>query len=343
MDERQRRALITGVTGQGGSYLAEELLRLGYEVHGVTRRTSLPNTGRIDHLLDAVDGAPRLRTHLGDLSDPTGLAQLIAEIAPDEIFHLGAQSHVAVSFELPAMTMDVTAAGTFRVLEALRLSGVPARFCQACSSEMFGSSPPLQSETSRFAPRSPYGTAKLASYWAGVTYREAYGLHVVNGILFNHESPRRGEGFVTRKITRGVARIRAGLADRIPLGNLDTRRDWGYAPDYMHALRLMCAAPEPADYVIATGEQHSVREFFELACEFAGLDDPDAHVEHDPAFLRPLDVDSLCGDASKARRELGWEPSITFRELVRMMVEADIAKLEAAPATGLGTSQPQLI
>jgi GDPmannose 4,6-dehydratase len=324
-----RTALISGITGQGGSYLAEQLLAGGYAVHGIVRRSSTPNTDRIAHLLERSDGElPPLVLHPGDLSDSAALARLLDRVGPDEIYHLGAQSDVGISFELPVMTFDVTGTGSIRMLEALRLSGIEARYCQACSSEMFGSSPPPQSERTPFAPRNPYAIAKLASYWAGVNYREAYGLHVVNGILFNHESPRRGEGFVTRKITRAVARIRAGLQERVPLGNVDARRDWGYAPDYMRALQLMVAAPEPGDWVIATGEQHSVREFLALACEFAGIDNPEGRFELDPELLRPTDVDSLRGDATRAREELGWKPSIGFRDLVRTMVEADIEELD---------------
>ena len=330
MHEVGRRALITGVTGQGGSYLAEHLIGLGYEVHGLVRRTSAANLSRIEHLLAGSNGAgPPLRLHHGDLSDSAGLVSVLSRVDPEEIYHLGAQSDVAVSFELPVQTLDITGTGTMRLLEAIREAGIETRFCQACSSEMFGSSPPPQSELTPFAPRSPYGIAKLASYWAAVNYREAYGMQIANGILFNHESPRRGAAFVTRKISRGVARIRAGLGGPIPLGNLEARRDWGYAPDYVRALHLIASAPEPGEYVVATGEQHSVREFLELACEFAGLD-PERAYEIDPRFLRPTDVDSLCGDPSRIRA-LGWEPTLSFRELVRTMVEADLAELERDP------------
>ncbi|HEY8001143.1 MAG: GDP-mannose 4,6-dehydratase [Vicinamibacteria bacterium] len=334
MAEGERRALITGVTGQDGSYLAEQLLERGYEVHGILRRSSSPNTARIEHLLPSPDGGGgALQTHYADLSDSSGLAALIDRVHPDEIYHLGAQSQVDVSFELPVQTFDITGTGTVRLLEALREAGVDARFCQACSSEMFGSSPAPQSESTRFAPRNPYAIAKLASYWAAVNYREAYGMHIVNGILFNHESPRRGEAFVTRKITRGVARIRAGIQERIPLGNLDAKRDWGYSPDYMRALQLMVAAPEPDDFVVATGRQHSVRDFLALACECAGIDDPASRYEIDPRFFRPTDVDSLCGDAAKIRARLGWEPTLELGEMVRMMVEADIAELEISTSS----------
>jgi GDPmannose 4,6-dehydratase len=325
-----RKALITGITGQDGSYLAEHLLDLGYEVHGVVRRSSSFNTARIDHLYhDPHETGVRMFTHYGDLSDPVSLTHKIYELQPDEIYNLGAQSHVGVSFQIPEYTLDISGAGTLRVLDAVRESGVGARIYQSGSSEMFGATPPPQSEASPFYPRSPYAVAKLAAHWMAVNYREAYGMHVSNGILFNHESPRRGETFVTRKITRAVARIKAGLQDKLYLGNLDARRDWGYAPDYVRAMQLMLARDEPADYVIATGEMHSVREFATLAFEHAGLGDFEAYVEIDPRYYRPTEVDALQGDASKAKAELGWEPEVTFTELVRIMVEADIAALEA--------------
>jgi GDPmannose 4,6-dehydratase len=269
----------------------------------------------------------RLFNHYADLSDPVALARLLYELQPDEIYHLGAQSHVRVSFDMPVYTFDITAMGTVRILEAMRETGVSARFYQASSSEMFGSAPPPQSETTPFHPRSPYGVAKVAAYWAAVNYREAYGMYVANGILFNHESPRRGETFVTRKITRAVARIKAGLQDKLYLGNLDAKRDWGYAPDYVEAMWRILQAPEPGDFVIATGEQHSVREFCELAFSHVGLDWRD-YVEIDPRYFRPAEVDSLLGDASKARRELGWEPKVGFEELVRIMVDADVKMLQ---------------
>jgi GDPmannose 4,6-dehydratase len=322
------RALITGITGQDGSYLAELLLERGYEVHGIVRRSSSFNTARIDHLYrDPHEEGVRLFIHHGDLADPVRLTKLIYQLEPDEVYHLGAQSHVRVSFDIPEYTFDVTGAGTLRLLDAIRESGVETRFCQASSSEMFGSAPPPQSETTPFHPRSPYGVAKLAAYWAGVNYREAYDMFIVNGILFNHESPRRGETFVTRKITRALARIKAGLQDKVFLGNLDARRDWGYAPDYMEALWLMMQHSEPDDFVVATGESHSVREFLESAFGHAGLD-WESHVEVDPRYFRPAEVDDLLGDASKARRVLGWEPAVRFDELVRIMVEADIAELD---------------
>ena len=325
-----KKALITGITGQAGSYLAELLLERGYEVHGIVRRSSSFNTARIDHLYhDPHEEGVRLFTHYGDLSDPVSLTRLIYELGPDEIYHLGAQSHVMVSFEIPEYTLDVTGLGTLRILDAIRESGVQTRFAHAASSEMFGSSPPPQSEQTPFHPRSPYAIAKLAAYWSTVNFREAYGLHAVNGIFFNHESPRRGETFVTRKISRAVARIKAGLQERLYLGNLDAKRDWGYAPDYVEALWLMMQLDEPEDLVIATGESHSVREFLELAFQHAELGDPEPYVEIDPRYFRPTEVDSLLGDSSRARELLEWEPTVTFEELVRIMVDADCAELEA--------------
>jgi GDPmannose 4,6-dehydratase len=328
-----KRALITGLSGQDGSYLAELLLGEGYEVHGIIRRASSFNTARIDHLYrDPHEENVTLFSHYGDLADPVALTRLIDRIQPDEVYHLGAQSHVMVSFQVPEYTFDITGTGTLRLLEAIREAGVEPRFVQATSSEMFGSTPPPQSERSPFHPRSPYAIAKLASYWAGVNFREAYGMHVCNGILFNHESPRRGETFVTRKITRAVARIKAGLQEKLYLGNLDAERDWGYAPDYMRALHTIIRHPEPDDFVIATGEKHSVREFLSLAFESAGLGSWEPHVEIDPRYFRPAEVDSLLGDASKAREVLDWEPRVRFDELVRIMVEADVTALEGALA-----------
>jgi GDPmannose 4,6-dehydratase len=325
---RPKRALLTGLTGQDGSYLAELLLAKGYEVHGIIRRSSSFNTGRIDHLYrDPHEEDARLRAHYGDLSDPVALTRLIYELQPDEIYHLGAQSHVRVSFEIPEYTFDITGGGTLRLLEAIRESHVDARFYQAASSEMFGSSPPPQNEKTPFHPRSPYAVAKVAAYWATVNYREAYDIFAVNGILFNHESPRRGETFVTRKITRAVARIKAGLEDKLYLGNLEAERDWGYAPDFVEAMWLMLQADAPGDYVVATGEKHSVREALEIAFAHAGLD-PWDHVEIDSRYFRPAEVDVLLGDASKARDELGWQPKVRFRELIELMVDADVAALE---------------
>jgi GDPmannose 4,6-dehydratase len=326
--ETNKLALITGLTGQDGSYLADLLLAKGYEVHGIIRRSSSFNTGRIEHLYrDPHEPDAKLFAHYGDLSDPVALTRLIYKLQPDEIYHLGAQSHVRVSFDIPEYTFDVTGAGTLRLLEAIRESEVQTRFYQASSSEMFGASPPPQNEDTPFHPRSPYAVAKVAAYWAAVNYREAYGMFAVNGILFNHESPRRGETFVTRKITRAVARIKAGLQDKLYMGNLDAERDWGYAPDFVEAMWMMLQTDEPDDYVVATGEKHSVREALEVAFAHAGLNSDD-HVEIDPRYFRPSEVDSLLGDPSKVRERLGWEPKVRFRELVELMVDADIAALD---------------
>jgi GDPmannose 4,6-dehydratase len=325
--ESNKRALITGLTGQDGSYLADLLLAKGYEVHGIIRRSSSFNTGRIEHLYrDPHEQGTRLFSHYGDLSDPVALTRLIYKLQPAEIYHLGAQSHVRVSFDIPEYTFDVTGTGTLRLLEAIRESEVQTRFYQASSSEMFGATPPPQNESTPFHPRSPYAVAKVAAYWATVNYREAYGMFAVNGILFNHESPRRGETFVTRKITRAVARIKAGLQDKLYMGNLDAERDWGYAPDFVEAMWRMLQAEEPDDYVVATGEKHSVREALEVAFAHAGLD-YEEHVEIDPRYFRPSEVDSLLGDPAKAREKLGWEPKVRFRELVELMVDADIEEL----------------
>jgi GDPmannose 4,6-dehydratase len=327
-DEANKRALITGLTGQDGSYLADLLLKKGYEVHGIIRRSSSFNTGRIEHLYrDPHEQGARLFSHYGDLSDPVALTRLIYKLQPAEIYHLGAQSHVRVSFDIPEYTFDVTGGGTLRLLEAIRESEVQTRFYQASSSEMFGATPPPQNESTPFHPRSPYAVAKVAAYWATVNYREAYGMFAVNGILFNHESPRRGETFVTRKITRAVARIKAGLQDKLYMGNLDAERDWGYAPDFVEAMWLMLQTDQPDDYVVATGEKHSVREALEVAFAHAGLD-YEEHVEIDPRYFRPSEVDSLLGDPTKAREKLGWEPKVRFRELVELMVDADVAELE---------------
>ncbi|HKV05087.1 MAG TPA: GDP-mannose 4,6-dehydratase [Candidatus Acidoferrales bacterium] len=324
-----RKALITGITGQDGSYLAELLLSKGYEVHGIKRRSSSFNTARVDHLLsDRHDRDVRLFLHFADLSDATSLVKLLYRIAPDEIYHLGAQSHVRVSFDIPEYTGDVTALGTTRLLDAIRESGIPARFYNAASSELFGQvSESPQNELTPFRPRSPYGCAKLYSYWMTTNARDGYGLFAVNGILFNHESPRRGEIFVSRKITRAVARIRQGLQQKLYLGNLDARRDWGYAPEYVEGMWRMLQQAQPEDYVLATGETHSVREFVELAFAQAGLDWR-RHVEVDPEYYRPTEIDCLLGDASKARKKLGWAPRTTFQSLVRVMVEADVQSLE---------------
>ncbi|MGB0120592.1 MAG: GDP-mannose 4,6-dehydratase [Solirubrobacterales bacterium] len=325
---KEKVALISGVTGQDGSYLAELLLEKGYEVHGIIRRSSSFNTGRVEHLYhDPHEDGPKFMTHYGDLSDPVVLTRLIYNIQPDEIYHLGAQSHVRVSFDIPEYTLDITGLGTLRILEAIRDSEVETRFYQASSSEMFGMTPPPQTEMSRFHPRSPYAVAKVAAYWTTVNYREAYDLFAVNGILFNHESPRRGETFVTRKISRAVARIKAGLQEKLYLGNLDAERDWGYAPDFVEAMWMMLQVDEPEDFVIATGEKHSVREAVEVAFSRVGLD-YEQYVEIDSRYFRPSEVDSLEGDASKAKEVLGWEPKVHFRELMELMVDADVKQLE---------------
>jgi GDPmannose 4,6-dehydratase len=323
-----KRAFITGITGQDGSYLAELLLSKGYEVHGMIRRASTFNTARIDHLYtDPHSSATRLFLHYGDLSDGARLVTLLAELAPDEVYNLAAQSHVRVSFDEPEHTTDTTGTGTIRLLEAVRLSGIETRFYQASSSEMFGASPPPQSEQTPFYPRSPYAAAKVYSFWITKNYREAYGTFAVNGILFNHESPRRGETFVTRKITRAVAAIKAGQQKFLFMGNLDAVRDWGYAPEYVEGMWRMLQADEPDDYVLATGVGITVREFVQIAFERAGLD-WEAHVRFDERYLRPTEVDALIGDASRARNKLGWVPSVDGRELARLMADADIEALE---------------
>ena len=326
-----KKALITGITGQDGSYLAELLLSKGYEVHGIIRRASTFNTYRIDHLYqDPHVNGVRLFLHYGDIADSTNLIKLLYRIQPDEIYHLAAQSHVRVSFDIPEYTGDVTGLGTVRILEAIRETGLKAKFYQASSSEMYGKVQEIpQRETTPFYPRSPYAAAKVYAYWMTVNYRESYGMFACNGILFNHESPRRGETFVTRKITRAVAHIKAGLQKKLYLGNLDAKRDWGYAKEYVEAIWLMMQQPEPDDYVIATGETHSVREFLEEAFSYAGLDWRE-YVEIDPKYFRPSEVDLLVGDASKAREKLGWQPRTTFKELVRLMVDADMELLRGA-------------
>jgi GDPmannose 4,6-dehydratase len=323
-----KKALITGITGQDGSYLAELLLEKGYEVHGIIRRASTFNTGRLEGIYsDPHESRRRLFLHYGDLSDASGLARLMRTIQPDEIYNLAAQSHVRVSFDSPEYTTDITATGTVRLLEAVRETGIKPRFYQASSSEMYGmvrETP--QTEKTPFYPRSPYGCAKVFSYWITVNYRESYGMHASNGILFNHESPRRGETFVTRKITRAVAHIKAGLQDKLFLGNLDAKRDWGYAREYVEAMWLMLQQDKPDDYVIATNETHSVREFLEVAFGHAGLDWK-KHVEIDPRYYRPAEVDVLIGDYSKAKKVLGWSPRTKFEVLARLMVDADIELL----------------
>jgi GDPmannose 4,6-dehydratase len=323
------RALITGITGQDGSYLAELLLSKGYEVHGLIRRASTFNTHRIEHLyVDPHDPEARLFLHYGDLTDGTRLVTLLSKVQPDEVYHLAAQSHVRVSFDEPEFTGLATGLSTTRLLEAVRATDLATRFYQASSSEMFGAAPPPQDESTPFHPRSPYGAAKVYGYWMARNYREAYGLFAVNGILFNHESPRRGETFVTRKITRAVAAIAAGQQEHLYLGNLDAVRDWGYAPEYVDAMWRMLQADEPSDYVVATGTAHSVRDFVQFAFEHAGLD-WEKHVRFDDRYLRPSEVDALIGDASKAAEHLGWKPNVLTPELARIMVDADRKVLES--------------
>ncbi len=342
---KPKRAFITGITGQDGSYLTELLLKKGYEVHGLIRRVSTFNTGRIEHLYqDPHTKGARLFLHYGDLSDASNLKKLIFTLAPDEIYNLAAQSHVKISFDMAEYTGNITGLGVFRILEAIRdfqkQTGKKIKFYQASSSEMFGSAPPPQNEETRFAPRSPYGVSKAAAYYATVNYRESYGLFAVNGILFNHESPRRGETFVTRKITKAVAKIKLGIQDKLYLGNLEAKRDWGHAKDYVEAMYLMLQQPKPEDYVIGTGEQHSVRELCELAFKQIGITlkwrgkgrnekgfdqkTGDVLVEIDPHYYRPAEVNSLRADARKALKKLGWKPKVTFRELIKEMVTEDI-------------------
>ena len=320
-----KRALITGITGQDGSYLADLLLEKGYEVHGIIRRASTFNTSRIDHLYaDPHVNGVRLFLHYGDLSDSVNLVKLLYDLKPDEIYHLGAQSHVRVSFDIPEYTSDVTGVGTIRILEAIREAGLRSRFFQASSSEMFGKAQQTpQTEKTPFWPRSPYGVAKVFSYWATVNYRESYGLCASNGIMFNHESPRRGETFVTRKISRAVAAIKHGLQKELFLGNLDAKRDWGYAPEYVEGVWRILQTGEGDDFVLATGESHTVRDFVEAAFSYVNLAWKE-FVKHDPRYERPAEVDVLLGDASKAKKILGWEPKVRFQELVRIMVDADM-------------------
>jgi GDPmannose 4,6-dehydratase len=352
------KALITGVTGQDGSYLAELLLSKGYEIHGVIRRASTFNTHRIDHIYrDPHIPGTRLFLHYGDLSDAGQLTDLVYNIRPDEIYHLGAQSHVKVSFEIPEYTGDITALGTTRLLEAVRRSGIKTKFYQASSSEMFGSVPPPQNEATPFQPRSPYAAAKVYAYWMAVNYREGYGMFASNGILFNHESPRRGETFVTRKITRALAHIISGKQKKLYMGNLESKRDWGFAPEYVQCQWLILQQDRPDDYVIGTGEPHTVREFLELAFGYAGIEllwkgkgreakgvigslrtgfpphlkAGDVLVEIDPKYFRPTEVDFLYANISKAKRQLGWEPQVTFKELVRIMVDADMELVGLSP------------
>ncbi|MFY9484455.1 MAG: GDP-mannose 4,6-dehydratase [Patescibacteria group bacterium] len=322
---KKKIALCTGVTGQDGSYLAEFLLDKGYEVHGIIRRSSSFNTGRIDHIYqDPHERGKRLFLHYGDLTDSSVINQLVKTIKPDEIYHLGAQSHVKVSFEMPEYTADVTGVGTVRMLDAIRDAGFPIKFYNAGSSEMFGITPPPQSETTPFHPRSPYAAAKVYSHHITQNYREAYGMFAVSGILFNHESERRGETFVTRKITRGIAKIIAGKMDKLYLGNLDAKRDWGYAPEYVEAMWKMMQLKKPDDFVIGTGTSHSVREFLEETFKLVGLPWK-KYVEIDPRYFRPSEVPNLVADTAKARRVLGWKPKVTFKELAKIMLEADLA------------------
>jgi len=328
-----KKALITGITGQDGSYLADFLFSKGYEIHGIIRRSSSLNRSRIDHLYQDTH-LPNVRffLHYGDLADSEQLTDLIYNVKPDEIYHLGAQSHVRVSFDLPEYTSNITGLGTTRILEALRRSGVPARFYQASSSEMFGAASPPQNESTPFHPRSPYAAAKVYAYWMARNYREGYNLFSCNGILFNHESPRRGETFVTRKITRTLARIISGKEKFLYLGNLDAKRDWGFAPEYVEAMWLILRQDSPDDYVIGTGESHTVREFVVESFAYAGLD-REKYVKIDPKYYRPTEVEFLQADASKARNRLGWQPRVSFRELVRIMIDYD---LEAEGLTSPG-------
>ncbi|WP_018350815.1 GDP-mannose 4,6-dehydratase [Longispora albida] len=324
----QKTALITGISGQDGSYLAELLLGKGYEVHGIIRRSSSINTSRLDDIYqDPHASHRRLFLHYGDTTDASMLANIVRETQPDEVYNLAAQSHVKVSFEIPDYTGDVTGLGTIRLLEAIRAAGISTRFYQASTSELYGSTPPPQSETTPFHPRSPYGVAKIYSYWATVNYREAYGLHASNGILFNHESPRRGETFVTRKITRAVARIVAGLQDKLYMGNIDAVRDWGYAKEYVEGMWLMAQQDEPDDYVLATGEGATVRQFLEASFSHVGLE-WEKYVEHDSRYERPSEVDALIGDPAKAKEKLGWVAKTHWRDLAKLMVDADRKQLD---------------
>ena len=326
-----KRALITGITGQDGSYLTEFLLAKGYEVYGLIRRASTFNTGRIDHIYqDPHQRGVRLFLHYGDLANSEQIVNLIYNLKPDEIYHLGAQSQVRVSFDIPEYTSDITGLGTTRILEALRRSGVKARFYQASSSEMFGAAPPPQNEQTLFRPRSPYAAAKVYAYWMTVNYREGYQVFACNGILFNHESPRRGQTFVTRKITKGLVSILAGMQKKLYLGNLEAKRDWGYAPEYVETMWLMLQRDEPDDYVVGTGEAHSVKEFLEEAFSYADLDYRE-YVEIDQCYFRPTEAEYFLADAARAREKLGWEPKVTFKELVSIMVDADMEAVGLKP------------
>jgi GDPmannose 4,6-dehydratase len=328
-----KKAMVTGITGQDGSYLAELLLNKGYEVHGLIRRSSSFTTGRIDHLYrDQHEKDVRLFLHYADLTDPSSLFSHLHQIKPDEIYNLGAQSHVKVSFEVTEFTADSVGMGTLRLLEAFRTATWPVRYYQAGSSEMFGATPAPQNELTPFHPRSPYAIAKVFAHWMTIQYRDAYDIHASNGILFNHESPRRGGTFVTRKVTRGIAAILAGREDMLYMGNMEARRDWGYAPEYVEAMWRMLQQDTPDDYVIATGETHSVQELVDVAFGLVGLE-PERHVRIDERYFRPTEVDELCGDASKAERQLAWRPTVTFHGLVRLMLESDLRDTGIDPAT----------
>lgn len=336
MENNPKRALITGITGQDGSYLAELLLFKNYEVHGIVRRASTFNRGRLEHLLkDARTPGIKLVLHYGDLSDSGNIFKLINQIKPDEVYHLGAMSHVRVSFDMPEYTADVDALGTLRLLEAIKSSGLPIKFYNAASSEMFGYSTPPQNEKTLFHPRSPYAVSKAFSFYITQNYREAYNFFACSGILFNHESPRRGESFVTRKITNAISRIKAGLDKKLYLGNLEAKRDWGYAPEYIEAIWLMLQQQKPDDFVIATGETHSVKEFLSEAFIYAGLGDWQKYVEIDPRYFRPSEVEVLMGDSSKAQQILGWKPQVKFGDLVKIMLDADLRKTITASASNV--------
>ena len=334
MENDPKRALITGITGQDGSYLAELLLSKGYEVHGIVRRASTFNRGRIEHFFqDPRTPGARLFLHYGDLADSGNIFKLISQIKPNEVYHLGAMSHVRVSFDMPEYTADINALGTLRILEAIKNSDLSIRFYNAASSEVFGSSAPPQNEKTPFHPRSPYAVSKVFSYYITQNYREAYNIFACSGILFNHEGPRRGESFVTRKITLGAARIRAGLDKKLYLGNINSKRDWGFAPEYIEAMWLMLQRPEPDDFVIATGETHSVEEFLGETFTYAGLGDWQKYVEIDQRYFRPAEVEVLVGDSAKAKDKLGWQPKVKFGDLVRIMVDSDARKTYSAVST----------
>jgi len=326
--DSRKKALITGITGQDGSFLVEFLISKGYEVHGIIRKSSTFNTDRIDHLFrDPHVNNRKMILHYGDLSDTGNIERLVNQIKPDEVYHLGAMSHVRVSFDMPEYTANISGLGTLRILEAIKNSGLPIRFYNAASSEMFGNSPAPQNENTMLDPRSPYAAAKVFSYYITKMYREAYNVFACNGVLFNHESERRGETFVTRKVTRGIARIKAGLDKKIYLGNIEAKRDWGYAPEYVEVMHKMLQQPAPDDYVVASGETHSVREFLEEAFSYSGLGDWRNYVEIDPVYFRPAEVENLCGDASKAKEKLDWNSRVKFKDLIKIMVDADFKKM----------------